>query len=156
MEISTVGGETTQQKGVDSGASTLSHEAKGMLVKKVAAKERNVVLMTGEIDYISDGQRTCSIHNGHRYLGNITGTGCTVGTTVAAFVAAHKSDKLLAALAGLLVYEIAAERAATREEVRGPGTFVPVFLDELYRIREETVKGDDIWMTSAKVKILDV
>ena len=41
----------------------------------------------------------------------------------------------MATLAGVLMFEIAAERAAVREDVKGPGTFVPALLDELYLIR---------------------
>ena len=33
----------------------------------------NIVLLTGPIDYISDGQRTIAIGNGHELLGQITG-----------------------------------------------------------------------------------
>jgi len=82
--------------------------------KTTQARERNVILMTGTIDYLSDGERTYAIKNGHSYLGSITGSGCTLGTTIAAFLAVHKEDRLLAALAGILMYEIAAEKAAVR------------------------------------------
>jgi thiamine-phosphate diphosphorylase / hydroxyethylthiazole kinase len=45
----------------------------------------------------------------------------------------------------LLVYEIASENAAAKDYVRGPGSFVPAFLDELCVIREAVLKGDDSW-----------
>ncbi|KAI9823535.1 MAG: hypothetical protein M1819_001336 [Sarea resinae] len=135
-EIKTVAGESgVAQRGVDSGTSTLSDLEKAKLVKHLAARESNVVLMTGKTDYLSDGERTYAISNGHEYLGNITGSGCTLGTTIAAFLAIHREDKLLAALAGILMYEIAAERAGKQEDVRGPGTFIPRFLDELFGLR---------------------
>lgn len=155
-EIRTVSGATGfKQHGVDSGASHLDTDARARLVKSVAAKERNVVLMTGEIDVISDGKRTFKIGNGHALLGDITGSGCTLGTTIASFLAVEKEDKLLAAIAGILMYEIAAERAAKREFVRGPGSFVPAFLDELYLIREESVAGNGEWAKAAKVEAVN-
>lgn len=40
-------------------------------------------------------------------------------------------DMLLATAAGTLALTIAAQRAAGREEVRGPGTFLPALIDEL-------------------------
>lgn len=43
------------------------------------------------------------------------------------------------------MYEIAAENAASKEHVRGPGSFVPAFLDELYAIRQAALKGDHSW-----------
>ena len=154
-EIKTVLGESTnQQKGVDSGGSTSDEREKVRVVNTLAARERNVVLMTGEIDYLSDGERTYTINNGHPYLGSITGSGCTVGTTIASFLAVHREDVLLAAMAGILMYEIAAERAALREDVKGPGTFVPAFLDQLYLLAADASQDDHEWLKAAKVKKL--
>ena len=48
-------------------------------------------------------------------------------------------------LSGLLMYEIAAENAAAKEYVRGPGSFVPAFLDELYAIQQAGLRGDNSW-----------
>ena len=154
-EIATVLGESeVQQKGVDTSASTTDETAKAQLVKRLAAKERNVILMTGKTDYLSDGERTYAIKNGHHYLGSITGSGCTLGTTVAAFLAVHKEDRLLAALAGILMYEIAAENAAKRKDVMGPGTFVPAFLDQLYNIAQSASEEDLTWLQAARVEKL--
>lgn len=50
----------------------------------------------------------------------------------------HREDKILAVLAGLLMFEIAAERAAQQPFVRGPGSFIPALLDELYLLREQS------------------
>lgn len=155
-EITTVlGGSRTVQKGVDSGTSTTNASEKAQLVKRLAARERNVVLMTGTVDYLSDGERTVSITNGHHFLGAITGSGCTLGTTIAAFLAVHEGDRLLAALAGVLLYEIAAEQAAGRPDVKGPGTFVPAFIDELYLIRKASEVGRNDWIKAAKVEMME-
>ncbi|EFQ86284.1 hypothetical protein PTT_18545 [Pyrenophora teres f. teres 0-1] len=132
-----------QQRGVDSGTALLNLTQRASLVAHLAARERNIVLMTGATDLISDGTRTYAISNGHEYLGLITGSGCTLGTTLSAYMAANPADKLIAAVAGLLQFEIAAERAAGRETVKGPGTFVPVFLDELWGFGEGVVKGTE-------------
>lgn len=157
-EITTVLGETppTQQKGVDSSPTSLSLEDKARLVRRLAARERNVALMTGATDLVSDGRRVFAVSNGHPYLGRVTGTGCALGTTVSAMVAAQgkgrRDARLAGVVAGLLLYEIAAEWAAVRQDVQGPGTFVPAFLDELTRIRTMTADGDLRWLTVAKVK----
>ncbi len=152
-EIRTVAGaQGVKQHGVDSGASQLDLKDRITLVKTTAARESNIVLMSGVVDVISDGERTFTISNGHKYLGEITGSGCTLGTTIASVMAVEREDKLLAAVAGILMYEIAAERAGEREDVKGPGTFVPAFIDELYHIREECVRGDGKWMEAAKIE----
>lgn len=44
--------------------------------------------MTGKTDWISDGEIVISCTNGNKLLGEITGGGCLVGTSVAAFCAA--------------------------------------------------------------------
>ncbi|CRK39062.1 hypothetical protein BN1723_000623 [Verticillium longisporum] len=54
-----------------------------------------------------------------------------------------------------LVSVIAAERAAVRDDVKGPGSFVPAFLDELARVRQMTVDGDLAWLAAAKVSLVD-
>ncbi|OJD09464.1 hypothetical protein ACJ73_10293, partial [Blastomyces percursus] len=66
-------------------------------------------------------------------------TGCIIGTMAATFLAVHRSDKLLAVLASLLLLEIAAERAAAKDGVHGPGTFLPAFIDELFALRQWAV-----------------
>lgn len=155
-EIKTVLGQAGAGKGVDSGASTLDGVGKARLVQELAARERNVVLMTGTVDYVSDGQRTFAISNGHEYLGRITGSGCVLGTIVAAMMATHKEDKLLAAVAGILHYEIAAEVAAEREDVKGPGTFVPALLDELYHIQQAAAKNEQDWVKRVKIEAVNL
>ncbi|KAH9867868.1 hypothetical protein IAQ61_007172 [Plenodomus lingam] len=140
------------QRGVDSGAPLFSLREKAHVVSMLARRERNVVLMTGAVDVISDGDRTYSISNGHAYLGLVTGSGCTLGTTLSAYLAAYPKDKLLAGVAGLLHFEVAAQRAAAREDVRGPGSFVPAFIDEVFRIGEEVGEGKMDWEGVARVE----
>lgn len=69
----------------------------------------------------------------------------------------YSSDSLLAVLSALLMYEIAAENAASAEYVRGPGSFVPAFLDELYAIREASKRGDAGWLSGrAKFELVQL
>ncbi|CAG7945678.1 unnamed protein product [Penicillium salamii] len=146
------GSGAVQQRGVDSGPSTLDGNQKATLARDLARRERNVVLMTGATDYLSDGERVIAVENGHPFLGQVTGTGCAIGTISGCFLTAHRSDRLLAVLSGILMYEIAAENAASKEYVRGPGSFVPAFLDELYAIRTAAAQGDESWFVGrAKV-----
>ncbi|KAK3333655.1 Hydroxyethylthiazole kinase family-domain-containing protein [Cercophora scortea] len=155
-EIKTVFSDNgPQQRGVDS-CSTLDDGQKARLVQNLAQRERNVVVMTGKTDFISDGRRVFSISNGHSYLGLVTGTGCVLGTAISAAVAAHSGDKMEATMAAMLHFEIAAEIAAARPDVHGPGTFVPAFIDELHNIRLATSKNDLAWLRRAKVKYVVV
>ncbi|KAB8349699.1 hypothetical protein FH972_023714 [Carpinus fangiana] len=157
-EILTVLGEQrVAQRGVDSTPNSgFTAEDKARAVKRLAQRERNIVIMTGATDYISDGIRVFAISNGHEYLGSITGSGCTLGTTIAAFAAVERGDRLLAALAAILIYEIAAEQATQRHDVQGTGTFMAAFLDQLYAIRAQSLKGDFDWVAAAKVEHIHI
>ncbi|KGY15062.1 hydroxyethylthiazole kinase [Paracoccidioides brasiliensis Pb03] len=149
-ELIQVYGKTPgRQVGVDSGPSLLSRREKAKLVRDLARRERNVVLLTGRVDYLSDGERVLAIGNGHELLGQITGTGCIIGTMAASFLAVHRNDKLLAVLSSLLLLEIAGERAAARDGINGPGTFLPALIDELFALKNWAVE----WKTSGSAGI---
>lgn len=143
------------------------------MVKSLARATNAVILLTGASDFLSDGRRTLRVDGGHEHLGMVTGTGCTLGTAVSAMLAAAipagsgdgkgngiiggngGGDALVAAAAGVAVFGIAAEVAARRDDVRGPGTFVPAFLDELYSIRRATAGGDWRWASMVKIEAVE-
>lgn len=157
-----------QQRGVD-GSNALDAEARIRLVRRLAAREKCVVVLTGAVDYVSDsrGARVVAVDDGHPMLGQVTGTGCSLGTTISATVAAAEKlrgssssseieienediDTFTAVLAGMVLYERAAVRAATLPSVKGPGTFVPAFLDELSECRRAAAAGDMQWLDGSK------
>lgn len=135
-----IGSSSAQQRGVDSGPSSSNIQQKVHMVKSLAQRERCLVLMTGATDYLSDGVRTAAVSNGSHLLGKITGSGCALGSVMVSYLALQKGDdKFMAALAGILHYEFAAERA--EHYCRGPGSFIPAFLDELYLVGKELQEG---------------
>lgn len=137
-----------QQRGVDSGPSMLTHAEKIERVRELARREHCIVLMTGATDYLSDGVRTATVSNGSHFLGKITGAGCALGSVIVSYAAVYRQDRFLATLAALLHYELAAENAAARAGVvRGPGSFIPEFLDELYLLGEEVKRGKGLAVT---------
>ncbi|XWW96967.1 hypothetical protein V2A60_004947 [Cordyceps javanica] len=149
------GPSVTQQRGVDS-TSELGVAGRARLAASLARRHGAVVLLTGPTDVVSDGRRTYRVDNGHAMLGRVTGTGCTLGTAVSAMVAAYPADPLLAAVAAAVVFGTAAQRAVARDDVRGPGTFVPAFLDELDAITRATAEGDLRWLVLARVQAVPV
>jgi hydroxyethylthiazole kinase len=84
--------------------------------------------VTGEVDYVTDGQRTRAVTGGDRLMTRVVGTGCALSAVVAASTA-MPGDRLenVAAACGLMKQ---AGGAAARG--RGPGSFTPAFLDALY------------------------
>ncbi|KAF3480471.1 hydroxyethylthiazole kinase [Arthroderma uncinatum] len=157
-EISHIYGRSPRhQVGVDSGPSKLDAKEKAILVRDLAIRERCVVLLTGSTDYLSDGARTLAVRNGHELLGQVTGTGCAIGTISASFLAVERQDKLLAVLSGLLMFEVAAERAVSNG-FKGPGSFVPALLDELYSLKIQATQSKsapmDIIKNAAKLNFI--
>jgi len=122
------------------------------VVRTLARTHRCIVLLSGPTDYISDGSTVIRLSNGHELLGQITGSGCVLGTVIATFCGAAsmaasgspegslvKGDMLIATAAGTLALTVASEQAASRAEVRGPGTFLPALIDELAMLTPEVV-----------------
>lgn len=86
-ELSSIAGlSEVTSRGVDSGTGTLK-DPEG-LVRSLAKKERCLVLLSGKVDYLSDGDVVVLVKNGHELLGKITGSGCALGVTIAAGLAA--------------------------------------------------------------------
>ncbi|CCF52828.1 uncharacterized protein UHO2_03260 [Ustilago hordei] len=161
-ELASIAGKSdqVQSRGVDSGAGQLKDPIG--LLKGLARKERCLVLLSGKKDYLTDGETVITSDNGHPLLGAITGSGCALGVTVGAGLAAAfnlaktqqekveslgntlvahgKVDLLVGALTGLLAMTIASEKAAVREDVKGPGTFIPALQDELAAVSADDIK----------------
>ncbi|KAL7626842.1 thiamine biosynthetic bifunctional enzyme [Parahypoxylon ruwenzoriense] len=147
------GGSNVQQRGVDSGPSNATIWELASAIQELARLRKSVVVMTGKTDLVTAGGMVYVIENGHEYLGMVTGTGCCLGTTISAMIAAYPQDKLAATIASLLLYNMSAEFAARKPEVRGPGTFVPAFIDSLYHTRRNTVI-DSSWLHAAKISVI--
>jgi len=121
-------------KGVDS-----AHATEDALepARRLARDAGAVVAMTGAVDFVTDGERTIALHNGHALMARVTGLGCTATALVGACLAAEPNviDATVAALTALgIAGEIAAERAA------GPGSLQVMLLDALHTLDEGTVR----------------
>jgi len=131
-EILALAGMSAGGRGVDATDST---DAAAGAALDLAERFGSVVAVSGPVDMITDGERVIRIANGDALLTRVTGGGCALGAVMAAFLgAARGSDAsaLTAVAAASLVYEIAAERAATQST--GPGSFAVALLDALAAI----------------------
>ena len=79
-----------------------------------------------------------------------------LGTCIGSYAACEKEDKLLATLAAMLVFEIAAELAGDDHNVKGAGTFIPAFIDRLGHISKLCQDNDGSWLSAARVEEIDV
>ncbi|GGK19595.1 hydroxyethylthiazole kinase [Salinarimonas ramus] len=112
----------------------LAGAAPGPAVAAGFARETGaVVALTGEVDVVTDGDRTIRIANGHSLMAAITAMGCAGSALLAAFAALHE-DHSEAAAAALLVLGVAGEIAGAR--AAGPGSFPAAYLDALHALDE--------------------
>ncbi|MBW1772269.1 MAG: hydroxyethylthiazole kinase [Deltaproteobacteria bacterium] len=133
-EVLSLAHEGSRTKGVDSIHSV--DEASDAAV--VLANELNTTLViTGEVDLVTDGIRIHLIYNGDPLMGYVTGTGCMATTMIGAFMAVDQ-DAVNGASTALAYYGLAGERAASKAE--GPGTFQAMLFDALYGLDEKAVK----------------
>ncbi len=97
---------------------------------------RCVVVVSGATDYITDGQRTVGVNNGHPMMTRVTGLGCTATALIGACLAVTP-DALTAAIAGMVFTGLAGEMAA--ELALGPGSLQSGMIDALYLMDEDLV-----------------
>jgi hydroxyethylthiazole kinase len=132
-EIISLSGGAASGRGVDSTAAT---DAALDAAQVLALKSQAIVAVTGATDYITDGRRVVALANGSPLMTRVTGVGCALSATVAAFVGMAPSraawfDATVAAIAySTIAGELAARDAAL------PGSFAVAYLDRLASIDE--------------------
>ena len=136
-EIMALVDANVKSKGVDSSAS--SDDALES-AKRLAVDTGAVVVISGAIDYITNGVDVYTVEGGNPIMTSVTGMGCTSTAIVGAF-AAVVEDPMVAATAAMAVMSLAGERAA--EYSRGNGSMQVNFLDELYNLRSLDFARDD-------------
>jgi hydroxyethylthiazole kinase len=134
-EIRALASDERATRGVDSAHAP--EDAAGA-AEALARRTHGVVVASGAIDLISSGGTVAHIANGHPMMAKVTGMGCTASALAGAFAAVNPSA-LDAAVNAMAVMGIAGELAA--EGARGPGTFIPRFLDALYLLSESDIRG---------------
>ena len=129
-EILALAGESHGGRGVD----TTDTAATALpAAQKLARESGAIVAVTGEVDYITDGQQTLAVQGGDPLMTRVVGTGCALSAVVAASCALPGS-RLENVAGACALMKVAGQQAA---EGRGPGSFIPAFLDALYAMNAE-------------------
>ncbi len=123
-EVLALAGAGTGGRGVDA---TDGPDAARAAAIAIARRTGAVVAVSGAVDLLTDGTDVVRVHGGDALLTRMTGGGCSLGATMAAFLAV--CDPLAAAVAASVVHAVASERAAAVAD--GPGSFAVAFLDAL-------------------------
>lgn len=116
-------------------------EALGDAALGQAQQAGTVIALSGETDCISLGARACRIGGGHPLMAQVTGMGCALGAVVAAFLTLGE-EPFAAVAAAVLAFGTAGRRAGAA--AAGPGSFVPLFLDELHRLDTLSFAPEDV------------
>lgn len=124
-EIIALAGQAARGRGVDSGDPA---EAALAAAKQLATRTGGAVLVTGPVDYATDGATVVACANGHPLMTRVTGVGCAQGAIAAACTAVADSP-LAAAVAAAVLMGVAGDLAA-RVSTR-PGSFAEALLDAL-------------------------
>lgn len=126
-EICLLAGQEGSVRGVDRG---LAPNPAGAVLD-LARKWNVIAVATGETDWVSDGEWTWAVEGGDPLLKSFSGSGCWLGTLVAACIGAS-GDSLGGTVAALCALGAAAEAAGRVS--RGPGSFRANLLDALHEL----------------------
>lgn len=101
-----------------------------------------ILVMTGGMDLVVQGEQHCQIKNGHPMMARITGTGCMLDGVLAAFLAVSPVEERFmrtayAVAAHGICGEFAYERMAAADG--GTGSFRQYFLDAMSRLEDEVI-----------------
>ena len=135
--------ESNTAKGVDVSESdiitkdNLNENAK--IISKLAANLDTVILASGPIDILSDGETTIAIDNGDEMMPQITGSGCMLSSIVGSCIGA--TNPLEGTLLAALLMTIAGEKARAKvdNENAGIGSFRAYLIDYLYKLDSQTL-----------------
>ena len=136
-EISFCAGKNSSAHGVDSGVDDEKFSAKE-ITKIVAEKFNCISIVTGKIDFISDGKNFAKIQNGVAEMKKITGTGCMLSGILAAHLA-FSENKFSSAVNAVASMGIAGEISFEKYKNFGTGSLRTGIIDALGIIDEEII-----------------
>ncbi|ORY30177.1 hydroxyethylthiazole kinase [Naematelia encephala] len=132
------------------------------VVRDLAKQTGSVIVLHGEIDYVSDGETVVQLSNGHVDLSKVTGTGCSTGSAIATFVgvaldgidlnprgleksAADERNirrRIFAgSVAGVLATSLAGELAVEASANHGTASFKAAWIGSIGRLTGEIIKS---------------
>ena len=131
-EIQTLLRGTAALRGVDADEVAQDHLA---LARELAAASGAVVVISGDVDVVTDGRTAYRVYNGHPMMHSVTGTGCQMSALIGAYAAANPDRLLCAVLAAVCAYGLCGELAHRRLlPQEGNASYRTRIIDALYRL----------------------
>lgn len=147
-EIKTLMAGSGTTKGVDADiADKVTEENIDDVIKSLKEFSKQtgaVIIVTGEIDIVTDDKDAYIIKNGHAVMSSITGTGCMLSAMTCAYICANTDNMLKACLASVCLMGYAGEKAYEKmvETKAGNSSFRNYLIDAIYNMSgEELDKG---------------
>lgn len=81
--------------------------------KELSKKLNSIIVATGEVDVVTNGDKICFCKNGNPYMKKVSGTGCQLSSVISAF-ASSNFDIFFATISAVCSYGICGEIAFSR------------------------------------------
>lgn len=134
-EIKILCGGGSKSRGVDVSDCDCDTNAASGNAKRLAKLTSAVVLVTGKTDFVTDGERSFAVSNGHPMMKKVTGCGCMLSALLGGFSGANPDNILDAAACAAAFMGLCGERAA--EKCAGTGSLRVGIIDEASNMTAE-------------------
>ena len=138
-EITALAGAEAEVRGVESVG---EYDEIEQTTQAVAESADTVVVASGDTDIVATADNAYRVAAGHEMMGEVVGTGCILGGTVASFCGGI-DDSLTAALHATLAFGLVGERAADNEYT-GPASYHTNLLDGIWNLTPEAASDLDV------------
>lgn len=125
-EIISLAGNTHTTYGVE--ANNTTDEA-ASIAKRLSLQNNTVVIVSGPVDFITNGNKSIEVPFGSPLMQMVTGMGCSLTAVIAAFVSVVE-DSFESAVIAAHYFAICGEIASKKQQ--SIGTFKVAFLDQLH------------------------
>lgn len=129
-EINFIAGMGGEVRGVDS----VSQGSDSSAVEALAKKYNCIAAMSGETDFVSDGEKTLKLSNGSSLMDRVSGTGCMLSCVVASYVGAN-GPSVESVASAITAFTVAGELAEPNS--KGPGSFKVSLFDSLSNLTDD-------------------
>ncbi|WP_227872466.1 hydroxyethylthiazole kinase [Jeotgalibaca ciconiae] len=137
-EIKFLAGLDSETKGVDASENDWTNSTDAQkIAQDLAIRLDCIVAITGKVDFVSDGNRTVAIENGHSMLSQLTGTGCMCSSLIGSYCGAAAEKTFEATVTALVTMGVAGELSFEKAGEVGNGSFRVSLQDAISKMNEE-------------------